>query len=141
MAVTIPPLKIPSAILADRNRQGLDEYAMEVYEWLSLVRLESPRVKVDDSIDPYLSSYVVPGSSSEIEQGRLCKISWQGFIPPSWAVNILAALITTLPPKEWFTICTTPFTRVAMGHGADCTIMRPPSSAGEYVLWEVRGHE
>lgn len=141
MAITIPSLKIPSAILVDRNRQELDEYAMEIYEWLSLVRLESPRVHLDDSVDPYLSTYVVPGSPSEIEKGRLCKISWQGFIAPSWAANILADLIQTLPPKAWFSISTTPFTRVAVGHGADCTIMRPPSSPGEYVLWEIKGHE
>ncbi|KAI3331604.1 ribonuclease P 40kDa subunit [Xylariaceae sp. AK1471] len=141
MAMTIPPLKIPSAILADRNRQELDEYAMEVYEWLSLVRLESPRVKLGDSVDPYLSTYVVPGNASEIDKGRLCKISWQGFIPPSWAANALADLIKALPPKAWFSISTTPFTRVAIGHGADCTIMRPPSSPGEYVLWEIKGHE
>ncbi|KAI1133156.1 ribonuclease P 40kDa subunit [Nemania abortiva] len=141
MAVRIPSLGVPSAVLADQTRQELDEYATEVYEWLSLIRLDSPRVKLGDSIDPYLSSYAIPGDSSESSEGRLCKISWQGFIPPKWAANTLAELIKTLPPKAWFSFSATPFSRVAMGNGADCTVMRPPSSPGEYVLWEIKGHE
>ncbi|GAP91759.2 putative ribonuclease P 40kDa subunit [Rosellinia necatrix] len=141
MAVQIPPLGIPSAVLADQTRRELDEYATEVYEWLSLIRLESPRVRPDDDMDPYLSTYTVPGDPSARSKGRLCKISWQGFIPPSWAASALAELIQTLPPRAWFSFSTTPFTRVAMGHGADYTIMRPPSSSGEYVLWEIKGHE
>ncbi|TGJ80660.1 hypothetical protein E0Z10_g8094 [Xylaria hypoxylon] len=141
MTMKIPPLEIPPAILADQTRQELGEYATEIYEWLSLVRLESPRVKLCDSIDPYLSTYTVPGDPSDSNEGRLCKISWQGFMPPSWAANTLAELIKALPPKAWFSFSTTPFTRVAMGLGADCTIMRPPNCPGEYVLWEIKGHE
>ncbi|KAI0106505.1 ribonuclease P 40kDa subunit [Nemania sp. FL0031] len=141
MSMKLPPLGIPPATLGDQGRQELEEYTTEIYEWLSLVRLESPRVKLGDDIDPYLSTYTIPGDSSESVEGRLCKISWQGFIPPSWAANTLAELIKTLPPKAWFSFSTTPFTRVAIGNGADFTLMRPPSSPGEYVLWEIRGHE
>ncbi|KAI0869467.1 ribonuclease P 40kDa subunit [Hypoxylon argillaceum] len=141
MTMKIPPLGIPSAVLTDQTRQELNDYSTEVYEWLSLVRLESPRVNLGDNIDPYLSTYSVPGDPSKNNEGQLCKISWQGFIPPGWAANTLAELIKTLPPKAWFSFSTTPFTRVAMGNGADCTIMRPPSSPGEYVLWEIKGHE
>lgn len=141
MEMKTPSLKIPSAVLGGRNRTELDECATEIYEWLSLVRLESPRLEISDTIDPYLSTYVVPGNPLEQERDQLCKISWRGFIPPKWAADTLAALINTLPQKTWFSISTTPFTRVAVGHGADCTIMRPPSSPGEYVLWEIKGHE
>ncbi|KAI0914973.1 ribonuclease P 40kDa subunit-domain-containing protein [Ustulina deusta] len=141
MVTQIPPLGISSAVLADQSRQELGEYATEVYEWLSLVRLESPRVKLRDNIDPYLSTYAVPGDPSESNEGQLCKISWRGFMPPGWAANTLAELIKTLPPKAWFSFSATPFTRGAMGLGADCTIMRPPSSPGEYVLWEIKGHD
>lgn len=141
MAVQIPTLGIPPAVLADQMRQELDEYAAAVYEWLSLIRLESPRVKPGDKIDPYLSSYAVPGNPSENSTGRLCKITWQGFIPSSWAASTLAALIKTLPPRDWFSFSATPFTRFTVGHGAECTIMRPPNSPGEYVLWEIKGHE
>ncbi|KAI8623657.1 ribonuclease P 40kDa subunit [Xylariaceae sp. FL1651] len=141
MITTMPSLKIPPAIFVDRSRQELDEYATEVYEWISLVRLESPRVRPGDSIDPYLSTYAIPGLPSEIRDGRLCKVSWQGFISPSWAARTLAELIQALPAKAWFSFSTTPFTRGVMGHGADYTIIRLPGSPGEYFLWEVKGHE
>lgn len=139
--MTIPPMGIPSAVLSDRSRQELGEYATELYEWLSLVRLESPRVKLHDDIDSYLSTYTVPGGSNGTNKGQLCKITWQGFMSPRWVANTLAELIRTLPPKAWFSFSTTPFTRGVVGLGADYTIMRPPSSPGEYVLWEIRGHE
>ncbi|KAI0421113.1 ribonuclease P 40kDa subunit-domain-containing protein [Xylaria grammica] len=141
MAIKIPSLDIPPAVLADQTRQELGERAAEIYEWLSLVRLESPRVKLCDKIDPYLSTYTVPGDPSNNSEGQLCKISWQGFIPPSWAADTLAELIRALPPKAWFSFSTTPFTRAAIGLSADCTIMRPPNCPGEYVLWEIKGHE
>ncbi|KAI1819894.1 ribonuclease P 40kDa subunit [Xylaria intraflava] len=139
MAVRVPQLKVPSVILGDRSRDELDEYATEVYEWLSLVRLESPRISPSDNIDPYLATYALPGNPAEVDEGRLCKISWQGFIPPSWTASILADLIKILPPQAWFSFSTTPFTRSTMNHSADCTIIRPPSSPGEYVLWEIKG--
>ncbi|KAI0206536.1 ribonuclease P 40kDa subunit [Astrocystis sublimbata] len=141
LVTKVPPLGVPSAVLADKASQELNEYAADIYEWLSLVRLESPRVKPGDDIDAYLSTYEVPGDCSETSEDQLCKISWRGFIPPSWAANLLAGVVRTLPPKAWFSFSTTPFSRVAIGYGADCTIMRPPSSPGEYVLWEIKGHE
>ncbi|KAI1430409.1 ribonuclease P 40kDa subunit-domain-containing protein [Xylaria sp. FL1777] len=141
MVMKIPPLGIPSALLTDPSRQELGDYATELYEWLSLVRLESPRVKLCDNIDPYLSTYTVPGDPTETSEGRLCKVSWEGFLPPGWAADTLAEVIRTLPPKAWFSFSATPFTQGVMGLGADCTIMRPPTSPGEYVLWEIKGHE
>ncbi|KAI1308136.1 ribonuclease P 40kDa subunit-domain-containing protein [Xylaria venustula] len=141
MVLNIPPLEISPTVLADQSQQELRDYAAEVYEWLSLVRLESPRVKLGDKVDPYLSAYAVPGSSSDIKEGRLCKISWQGLMSPSWTANTLSELIRTIPPKTWFSFSATPFTQGVMGLGADCTIMRPPNSPGEYIIWEIRGHE
>ncbi|KAI1179365.1 ribonuclease P 40kDa subunit [Nemania sp. FL0916] len=136
----IPELRVPSATLADKSRQDFDEYATDVYEWLSLVRLESPRVKRDDNIDPYLSTYTVPGGPSNGDEAQLCKISWQGFIPPRWVATTLANLIKTLPPKAWFSFSATPITCDSIRCGGDCTILRPPSSPGEYVLWEIKEH-
>ncbi|KAI1201691.1 ribonuclease P 40kDa subunit [Nemania serpens] len=141
MTTKIPRLEPPSTIIDNKDRQELDEYATGVYEWLSLVRLGSPRVNLGDDIDPYLSTYTIPGAPTEGSEDRLCKVRWQGFISPSWAATTLAELIKALPPKAWFAFSTTPFTRVVVGYGADCTIMRPPGSPGEYLLWEIKGHE
>ncbi|KAI1326482.1 ribonuclease P 40kDa subunit [Xylariaceae sp. FL0255] len=141
MTISTPPLKAPQAILTEKSHDELEEYATDIYEWLSMVRLESPRVKVGDDVDPYLSTYSVPGEKTEMCETKLCKVSWQGFMPPSWATQTLAELIQALPSKAWFSFSTTPFTMGSMGQGADCTFLRPPNSPGEYFLWEIKGHE
>ncbi|CAJ2512680.1 Uu.00g007990.m01.CDS01 [Anthostomella pinea] len=139
--VKIPPLKPPQAILENQNRLDLDEYATEIYEWLSLLRLESPRLDQTDSIDPYLSDYVVPGNSEEVHAGKLCKVSWQGFISPTWVRQTLADVIFALPSKSWFSLSATSLTRGTIDSSTDCTILRPPQSPGEYFLWETKGHD
>ncbi|KAI0485314.1 ribonuclease P 40kDa subunit [Xylariaceae sp. FL0804] len=141
LTVKIPPLNPPAAILEERNRFDLDEYATDIYEWLSLVRLESPRLDVNDAVDPYLSTYAIPGDSETANEGRLCHISWQGFLSASWARQTLASLVHALPARAWFAMSATSFSRGIVGTNTDCTIMRPPESPGEYVLWEIKSHE
>ncbi|KAH9988644.1 ribonuclease P 40kDa subunit [Xylariaceae sp. FL0662B] len=138
--MSIPPLRPPPIILDGYNRFDLDEYATDVYEWLSLIRLDSARVRVDDNIDPYLSSYAVPGDPEQIEKGRVCRISWQGFISPTWTQQTLVDMILALPSKSWFSLSATPFVRGIIGDSSDCTIMRPPNSPGEYLLWDIKSH-
>ncbi|OTA55592.1 ribonuclease P 40kDa subunit [Hypoxylon sp. EC38] len=137
----VPLLKPPPAILESQNRLDLDEFATDIYEWLSLIRLESPRVNVSDKIDPYLSGYAVPGNPEDVQEGKLCRISWQGFIPPKWTQQILADVILALPSKSWFSLSVTSFARGIIGDSADCTILRPPGAPGEYFLWDIRRHD
>ncbi|KAM0449968.1 hypothetical protein ACHAO4_006845 [Trichoderma viride] len=61
-------LRIPSTILAQGDRESLEYSATEMYEWLSLVRLESPRIVTGDTIDPYLSRYSPPEADSSTAQ-------------------------------------------------------------------------
>ncbi|KAL7628465.1 hypothetical protein AAE478_002668 [Parahypoxylon ruwenzoriense] len=141
LVAKVPSLKPQWAILESQNRPELDEFATDIYEWLSLVRLNCPRLKVDDKIDPYLSGYAVPGDAEVMKDDKLCRISWQGFIPPKWTQQILADVIRTLPSKSWFSLSATSFTRGFVRDSADCTILRPPSSPGEYFLWDIRRHD
>ncbi|KAL2129544.1 hypothetical protein VTI74DRAFT_7628 [Chaetomium olivicolor] len=120
------------------DKEDFEDFTTGLYEWLSLIRLQSPRVQVGDQIDPYLSRYQVPNVERE---GRLCKISWQGFFSPSWARQMLIDVVTALPLKSWFSFTTTTFPKGLAGDNAECTILRPPNSAGEYLMWEVKGHE
>ncbi|KAK6958459.1 hypothetical protein Daesc_001260 [Daldinia eschscholtzii] len=136
----IPSLKPPATILTNQSRLDLDEFATDIYEWLSLVRLDSPRINVDDKIDSYLSSYAVPGYPDDVSEGKLCRVSWQGFIPPRWTRQTLADVILALPSKSWFSLSTTTFARDIVGDSADCTIFRPPNASGEYLLWDIKKH-
>lgn len=139
--MNIPLLKPSPAILEPQNRLDLDDFALDIYEWLSLVRLNSPRLRVGDKIDPYLSDYSVPGQAEEIQEGKLCRISWQGFISPKWTQKLLADVILALPSKSWFSLSVTSFAKGIVGDTADCTILRPPDSPKEYFLWDIKSHD
>lgn len=139
LLVKVPSLKPPPAIL--NSSLELEEFATDIYEWLSLLRLESPRVNANDKVNPYLSGYTVPGDAEDNQNHKLCRISWQGFIPPTWTQQILADVIHTLPSKSWFSLGATTFARGITGDSADCTILRPPNSLGEYFLWDIRRYD
>lgn len=136
--VAMPKLAPDTSFLTSSGKEDFDDFATGLYEWLSLVRLQSPRVQVGDQIDPYLSRYQVPEGG---EAGKICKISWQGFLAPSWSRQTLVDLITALPSKAWFSLSTTTFSKGLAGDNAECTILRPPNSSGEYLMWEVKSHQ
>ncbi|RYP61511.1 hypothetical protein DL769_007667 [Monosporascus sp. CRB-8-3] len=140
LAVAIPPLTPPPTVLERSNRLELDEYATDVYEWLSLIRLRSPRILASDKIDPYLSTYAVPGGAEDVIEGRLCKVSWEGFIPSTWTRQLLADIILALPSKSWFSLSATTSAKIIVGDCTECTVLRPPDSPGEYFLWDIKGH-
>jgi len=114
-----------------------------MYEWLSLVRLQSPRVRAGDTIDPYLSRYQIPGGPDEQQAASLFKVGWEGFFPSSVARQLLVDAIVALPPKAWFAVSISTFasSKDLAGDGAECTIMRPPTAPGDYLLWEVKAHQ
>jgi len=136
--IALPPLKPALESIGPGDREDLESFSAELYEWLSLVRLGSPRIHPEDNIDPFLSRYEVPGVK---HQGKLRTISWRGFLPPAWSRGVLVEVIAALPSKAWFSFSTTTFTRGVTSNNSDCTILRPPDSQGEYLLWEIKSHE
>jgi ribonuclease P/MRP protein subunit RPP40 len=138
IAVKIPTLKPTIESIDPSSREDFEDFSTGLYEWLSLARLQTPRIEVGDEIDPYLSRYQVPSAE---RQAKICKISWQGFLAPSWSRQTLIDIITALPAKTWFSFSTTTFTRGMAGDNSECTILRLPDSSGEYIMWEVKAHE
>ncbi|AEO55070.1 hypothetical protein MYCTH_2298476 [Thermothelomyces thermophilus ATCC 42464] len=136
--VMMPNLTPDVSFLSSGGREDFEDFSTSVYEWLSLVRLQSPRVEIGDQIDPYLSRYKVPEGG---EKNTVCKISWQGFLAPSWSRQTLIDIVTALPHKAWFSFSTTTFSKGLTGDNTECTILRPPNSSGEYLMWEVKAHE
>ena len=91
---------VNAAIVPDLNpaqelhaEDELEEWALEVYEWLSLVGIQSPRVLAGDTIDPYLSRYKhqLPQSDSSKPQD-LARITWFGLLPPQWVRKLFVNL-------------------------------------------------
>ncbi|KAH6648233.1 ribonuclease P 40kDa subunit [Truncatella angustata] len=136
-----PSLNMPAEALAEQGQPALDEFATEVYEWLSLLRLQSPRVYTGDSIDPFLSRYSMGGGMGTLEQATLCKVSWQGFIAPGWTRQALAGIILSISSRSWFSLSVTSFRKGVRGESTECTLLRPPDMPGEYLLWDIHGHE
>lgn len=130
------PLTIPPEILATGDRTALEQVATDYYEWLSLIRLRSPRVEPNDKTDPYLSRYCLPeGSEGEV---ALCKVTWQGFLSPTWVRALLIDILGGCDSASWFSLSASCFSKNITGQGDELVFLRPPAAAGEYLMWEVK---
>ena len=84
--VAMPELDPAKSMGTDRD---FEEWALDTYEWLSLVGMGSPRVQIDDSIDPYLSRYQVSGDSDcKRNAVDMVSITWEGLLPKEWIRNL-----------------------------------------------------
>lgn len=136
------PLAVPADVVENGDRPGLEDFATETYEWLSLVRLQSPRVAAGDNIDPYLSRYQIPGDfDAPPHAAKVCKITWQGFFTSSWVRSVLINTLTALPSRAWFSLSATSFAMGMTGDSSEVAFLRPPESPDHYLLWEIRSDE
>lgn len=129
-----PPLK-PSNGDTKVYAGDFEDFAFETLEWLSLVSLESPRINSDDKVDSFLSRYRPPESSSTVE--TLVKVTWEGFLAPSWAHKTLIEALASAPQGAWFSLYVGGFSEEWSGDGRNCTILKVPGAPNEYLLWEV----
>jgi ribonuclease P/MRP protein subunit RPP40 len=135
--VELPPLQPPNE---PRDKWGDDfgDFAVDLYEWLSLVSLGSPRVELNDKIDPFLSRYRPPKSELlDPQVSQLVKISWEGFLSPSWTHQTLVQILLAASIKTWFSMSISSFNESLSAGSKDCTILKLPSTGNEYILWEV----
>lgn len=156
--IALPPLSRPPSLLVGggqgSDRLETEEAVTELYEWLSLVRLGSPRVQATDNIDPYLSRYQVPVSSDDSDSsaasGDICTLRWSGFLSPTWACQTLLDILVAMQPSScsstsspWFSMSVSGFSSSMglAGDGAECTFFRPADAPREYLLWDVHSHE
>lgn len=129
--VKTPEFQAPSN---SNSNEDFDDYAVEVREWLALVTLDSPRLDVNDEIDPYLSRYTPPESSTEGVQ--LDRVTWEGFLDPSWAHKALVEVLAAKCSLNWFAFCFSSFPTKLEASTRDCTFLKL-SGRDEYILWEV----
>ncbi|KAH7144088.1 ribonuclease P 40kDa subunit [Dactylonectria macrodidyma] len=139
LVVVQGPLDIASETLANADRSSFEEGATECYEWLSLIRLGSPRVEPQDNIDPYLSRYQVPGDAEG--QVSVCKLSWQGFVSSVWLHKLLVGTVAACPSTAWFSLSASCFSKHVPGGGDEIMILRPPVVGAKYLMWEINVSE
>jgi len=132
--VNLPSLKPPTDV-DPAYGADFEDYAVELQEWWALILLESPRVSPDDKIDPFLSRYAPPGDPHT--NTKLVKLTWQGFLSPTWAHKTFVQIFLAAPQDSWFMYCVGSFSEGISGESKSCTILRLPDAPNEYVLWEV----
>lgn len=159
----IPPAMANFASGADgldaAGREGVDDFAGSLYEWLSLVSLESPRITAHDSVDPFLSRYAVTGTEIAVTQ-TLRRIRWEGLLPAAWASELLLRTLIGLrsaASTSWFALNALGFEGGFPEAAHGYTVLRVPSapespeqsvtaaesssnvgvSRDAYCLWEV----
>lgn len=132
--VTIPPLQPPVDVGSEYD-EDFEDFAFETQEWLSLVSLNSPRIKADDQIDSFLSRYVSPGESKT--PANIVKITWRGFFSPEWAHKMLVQAFVALPKSAWFVFSVAGFEDSWSEGSKGCTVLRVPDTQKEYVVWEI----
>ena len=86
MTPNFEPVKQP------QSTEELEDYAIELHEWLSLVSMHSPRVICNDQIDPYLSRYRVPERDTATSS-KLVTVEWSGFLPSSWIRDLFVEVV------------------------------------------------
>ena len=131
--VKIPSLKPPTDIDPSYGRD-FEDYVVEIHEWLSMAILESPRLSPDDDINSFLSRYAVPGETTE---GSLVKITWQGFIAPSWTHQNFVKALLAVPKDAWFAYSVTGFAEGWAAGGQNSMVLKLPDSPSDFVLWDV----
>ncbi|KAL8342170.1 hypothetical protein RB601_005114 [Gaeumannomyces tritici] len=146
ISALVPSLKPSPDTSALGDREESERFATETYEWLSLIRLCSPRVAPDDDVDPYLSLYRVPDDNlpEGTKADTLCKLTWRGLLPAEWARGLFIDALSAVPSRAWFALSLGAFDASSRGlanGGPELTVMRPPGAPGEYLQWEVKSHE
>ena len=132
--VKTPSLKPPTQVYSSYSAD-FEDYAVDIHEWLSLILLESPRINFDDKIDPFLSRYAPPGDS--FFNSKLVKVTWQGFISPSWAHKTYIQMLLAVPQDEWFAYSVVGFGDGPLGESRTSTILKLPDAPNEFVSWEI----
>jgi ribonuclease P/MRP protein subunit RPP40 len=120
--------------IVDEEKRLCDPlYEEQLLEWLGLVLLDSPRVRVDDAADPYLCRYELPEGVQEegreaLMEGTLHHIQWKGFMPSQFVSSLLLA-VKQETGAHWFGMNVSTF-----GGSAYTMICR---NGKEILLWDL----
>ncbi|KAI9696582.1 MAG: hypothetical protein M1836_005601 [Candelina mexicana] len=125
------PIAVPSILFGDSEATSQEhhfnqDHAVELQEWLSLVALDSPRIRTDDSIDPYLSRYQIP-IEPKAQNSRLVCVRWHGFITANWTMGLWVQCLRTVrnvANNGWFAIQLHAFSMEPLDAGRVSTLVR-----------------
>ncbi|KAJ5659528.1 hypothetical protein N7507_005979 [Penicillium longicatenatum] len=129
--IVVPPLS--GLVAKDMPEIEQQEACGALSEWIALVQMRSPRVAVDDDVDPYLSRYSVPDSDKS-SVSDLISLKWHGLISPNWAIQLFASLLshtTNLGSSAWFVLSASALDKQAVEGRDGYTIAAAPDIISE----------
>lgn len=68
------------------DQEDWDREVMQLFEWVGLVALGSPRIHANDRPDPYVAVYEPPQPSTV---GSVSHVAWTGFLAPSFVQSLI----------------------------------------------------
>jgi len=120
------------------DKESFTDFSVSLYEWLSLISLQSPRLEIEDNIDPFLSRYAAPKANQPDSQTeQLVMITWEGFVSASWVHNAFMKVLLAASAKTWFSFAACGLGNGPAGGCQDLVVLKLPGTSNEYVLWEV----
>jgi ribonucleases P/MRP protein subunit RPP40 len=135
--VELPRLQPPNGH-KDMYEDDFGDFSVEMYEWISLISLGSPRVDPKDRVDPFLSRYTPPSAElHSLKVTDVVKITWNGFTSSPWAYKIFVQTLLEAKPDMWFSFAVLGFKESIPRESGDCTVLKLPGVGNEYMLWEV----
>ncbi|KAF2094476.1 hypothetical protein NA57DRAFT_46429 [Rhizodiscina lignyota] len=131
----MPSVLIPAFPPLEINKIGID-HAEELFEWLGLVVLNSPRIRAGDEIDPFLCRYEVPrligANDIPIEQENgptsVVKLRWHSFASTKAVLDIFLLALRAANTSGWIAVNVSGF------DGRSCTVLGIEGK--EYFCWE-----
>ncbi|PVI08445.1 hypothetical protein DM02DRAFT_548743 [Periconia macrospinosa] len=89
VVTSLPSTLVPSITVTDLPHLYDREDTLDLYEYLQMLSLASPRVSAHDSVDPHLSRYEVPTLVSAKPRTRnMVRVRWQGLISPQFVREV-----------------------------------------------------
>ncbi|KAF8422065.1 ribonuclease P 40kDa subunit-domain-containing protein [Tirmania nivea] len=100
--LTVPSFSAPEGAGPIRGteytRETWKEWALDIHEWLGMVAIDADRIKANDTVDPYLSTYQVPNPSKNPQ--KVTRLRWRGMIPAGFIHQTWTDLCGLLASKK-----------------------------------------
>ncbi|EXJ77447.1 hypothetical protein A1O3_09673 [Capronia epimyces CBS 606.96] len=137
----------PTATSSSVPPEELQETMLDLFEYVDMLSLASPRVQATDHVDPFISRYQVPDvsgrgytSNETRAQQPVTVMTWTGLISAQWVLDLLCAIIkqsrtARLPAPEqapWLALTVSAHRTQAVGQVDGYTvILQPDGDDGE----------
>ncbi|KIX04683.1 uncharacterized protein Z518_05553 [Rhinocladiella mackenziei CBS 650.93] len=148
LSTALTPSSLTSALCLSPTTtpcEETQESLHELFEYVDMLALSSPRVQVADKVDPFISRYAVPDISHGLDldvsnrPGQNIKaLKWTGMIPTQWVLGLMYAIIKqsrtnnlqTLPPQyHWLALTVSAHKTQAIDQIDGYTILLQPFSS------------